>query len=143
MKKRIIILSTLILLLLSINAKEVEILEMIKNYNNLHIKIDNTLKPTKTLSTTESLSIQDTDYILKGEELFIKNLQRYCQMSGGRFALTYSQDEWEAIAEAGKFNDITLEICPRLEDRYRDKWTLTLYQFAYMYAKDSGNIPSS
>jgi hypothetical protein len=137
LKNKIIILSTLILLLLSINAKDINIFEIINDYNGLQMEIGDPLPPTKSIST------KSVDNMLKGEELFIKKLQRYCQMSGGRFALTYSQDEWEAIAEAGKFNDITLEICPKLEDRYREQWTPNLYQFAYMYAKDSGNIPSS
>jgi len=83
------------------------------------------------------------NYKTKGEKLFAEKIQKYCGMSGGKFALTYSQDEWEEIAEAGKFNDIILKICPKLKNIYQIQWTPTLYQFTYMYAKDSGNVPSS
>jgi len=111
-----------------INTKELNISEITKN---------NSLSPKK------SISIKNIEPRTKGEKLFTKKLQKYCEMSSGEFAFTYSQNEWEEIAEAGKFNDITIEICPRLKNRYKEKWTPTLYQFAYMFASDSGNVPSS
>ena len=135
MKKQLIILLTLILLFLSIHAKELNLLESANNNNSFKITKNSSLPHTHAISTINNRT--------KGEKLFTKKLQKYCEMSSGKFAFTYSQDEWEEIAEAGKFDDIILEICPKLKDKYNEKWTPTLYQFAYMYASDSGNVPSS
>ena len=126
MKKKLIILLTTILLFLSIKGKDLNILQVTSEQNIIKITRDRFSPPTT-----------------KGEKLFTKKLQKYCEISGGKFALTYSQDEWEEIAEAGEFDNVTLEICPKLKNIYQAKWTPTLYQFAYMYANDSGNVPSS
>ena len=80
--------------------------------------------------------------ISKGKKLFIKKLQKPCDMSGSRFAGFYSQDEWEEIVESGTLKDTVIEICPKLKDNYQEKWSPNLYQFVYEYANDSGNIPS-
>jgi hypothetical protein len=125
LKNNLIILLTITLLFLSINSKNLDI----SNATNRH----NIIKVTKDTFSPKT----------KGEKLFTKKLQKYCEISGGEFALRYSQDEWEEIAEAGEFDNVTLEICPKLKNIYQAKWTPTLYQFAYMYASDSGNIPSS
>jgi hypothetical protein len=125
LKNNLIILLTITLLFLSINSKNLDI----SNATNRH----NIIKVTKDTFSPKT----------KGEKLFTKKLQKYCEISGGEFALRYSQDEWEEIAEAGEFDNVTLEICPKLKNIYQAKWTPTLYKFAYMYASDSGNIPSS
>ena len=136
LKNKLIILLTITLLFLSVKAKELNIFRAVDNQNSFKITKGN----HNTLpSSTDMLN----ETIKEGKKLFTEKLQKYCEMSGGRFALTYSQDEWEEIAEAGRFNETTLEICPKLKNKYQAKWTPTLYQFAYMYAKDSGNIPSS
>ena len=126
LKNKLIILLTTTLLLLTINSKDLDVSNKITQNNNIKV-------------TGDTFSIPTT----KGEKLFVKKLQKYCEISGGEFALTYSQDEWEEIAEAGEFDNVTLEICPKLKNIYQAKWTPTLYQFAYMYASDSGNVPSS
>ena len=126
LKKNLIILLTITLLLLSINSKDLDVSKTTNKHDIIKVTKDN-FSPPKT----------------KGEKLFIKKIQKYCEISGGEFALTYSQDEWEEIAEAGEFDNVTLEICPKLKNIYQAKWTPTLYQFAYMYASDSGNVPSS
>jgi hypothetical protein len=134
LKKKLIILLTIILLFLSIKIEESGIFKIIDNQNSFRITKKNYTPPTSSNILNETI---------KGKKLFAEKLQEYCEMSGGKFALTHSQDEWEEIAEAGRFNETTLEICPKLKNRYQAQWTPTLYQFAYMYAKDSGNVPSS
>jgi len=125
LKNKLIILLTITLLFLSINSKDLDMSKTTNAHKLIKITRDNFSPPSK------------------GEKLFVKKLQKYCEISGGEFALTYSQDEWEEIAEAGEFDNVTLEICPKLKNIYQAKWTPTLYQFAYMYASDSGNVPSS
>ena len=78
----------------------------------------------------------------KGEEIFVTRIKFYCDISDDRFLPIHTQDEWEAIAQAGKFKEEVLKICPKLKDIYKDKWSADLYQFVYEYASDSGNIPS-
>jgi hypothetical protein len=134
LKNKLIILLTITLLFLSTKATELKVFDVMDNQNSFKITKENYTSTTSTNILNETL---------KGKKLFTEKLQKYCEMSGGRFALTYSQDEWEEIAEAGRFNETTLEICPKLKNRYQAQWTPTLYQFAYMYAKDSGNVPSS
>jgi hypothetical protein len=132
LKKKLIILSTLLLLFLSI--KEINFFKIINSQNSFNITKENYI-----LATSDNI----IDETIKGRELFTQKLQKYCEMSGGKFALNYSQDEWEEILEAGQFNYVTLKICPKLKNIYQAKWTPTLYQFAYMFASDSGNVPSS
>jgi len=97
----------------------------------------------KTLTQHRVLVNMNIGNQSKGENIFIKKLRKHCDMSSADFAGVYSQDEWEEIAEAGKFDDIVLEICPKIEDIYQEEWSPDLYQFVYEYASDSGNIPSS
>jgi len=96
--KKLIIFILIILFFLSINAKE---LGLFYADNRSDFKI-----------IKKNRAIQTVNYKTKGEKLFAEKIQKYCGMSGGKFALTYSQDEWEEIAEAGKFNDIILKILP-------------------------------
>lgn len=78
----------------------------------------------------------------KGYTLFKKKLETPCQISPIEFAIAHTQEEWEAIVEAGKFREETLQLCPDSETQLKATWLPHLYQFAYEYAIDSGNIPS-
>ena len=77
---------------------------------------------------------------VKGKEIFVNRIKFYCDISDNEFLPIHTQDEWEAIVQAGKFKEEILEICPKLKDIYKDKWSADLYQFFYEYASDSGNI---
>jgi len=79
---------------------------------------------------------------VKGKEIFVNRIKFYCGISDDKFLPIHTQDEWEAIAQAGKVKEEILKICPKLKDIYKDKWSADLYQFVYEYASDSGNIPS-
>jgi len=77
----------------------------------------------------------------KGKEIFEKKIKFFCGISDDDFLPIHTQDEWEAIAQAGKFKEEIFRICPKLKKIYQDKWSANLYQFVYEYAIDSGNIP--
>lgn len=78
----------------------------------------------------------------KGKEIFENRIKFYCGLSDVNILPIHTQNEWEEIAQAGKFKEEILKICPKLKDIYKDKWSADLYQFFYEYASDSGNIPS-
>jgi hypothetical protein len=78
----------------------------------------------------------------KGMKLYSKKLKEACGFTGAKFAATHTQDQWEEIKGAGKFGDEVKKICPKAAAGYQDKWTDDLYDFAYEFASDSGNVPS-
>ena len=79
---------------------------------------------------------------LKGQKTFLKKLKASCGFDGAKFARMHTQDEWEAIEQAGRFVAETKKICPKVKTinavEMRD-----VYDFVYAYAKDSGNVPRS
>lgn len=84
-------------------------------------------------SVTASADVQ------KGQKLYIKKLKSVCKMTGSDFAAKHSQDEWETLYEAGKFNAEINAICGT---ELEEKLLPHVYDFAYEYANDSGNVPS-
>ena len=87
------------------------------------------------LSTTASADVK------KGQKLYLKKLKAPCGINGSEFAQKHTQDEWEAIYEAGKFEDEVKKICPKVKS-VKPKYVEDIYDFVYEYASDSGNIPS-
>jgi len=89
-----------------------------------------------------SATILSADAV-KGQKLFSKKLKKACGMTGAKFASKHSQDEWESIKEAGKFEEEIMKICPKVEKgKVKEKWQSHIYDFSYEYANDSGNVPS-
>jgi hypothetical protein len=86
------------------------------------------------LSTTASADVE------KGKKTYMKKLKAACGFSGAKFAVKHTQDEWEKIKGAGKFQEEVAKICPGA--KLKDKYVNDIYDFAYEYASDSGNIPS-
>lgn len=79
----------------------------------------------------------------KGQKLFIKKLKKPCGFNGAKFAAKHSQDEWEEIYEAGKFEDEIIKFCPKVQKGdVKESWIEHIYEFSYEYANDSGNVPS-
>ena len=76
----------------------------------------------------------------KGQKLYVKKLKAPCKMLGSDFAAKHSQDEWEKIKEDGKMADEIAKICKGAS--IKDKLIPFIYDFAYEYANDSGNVPS-
>ena len=85
-------------------------------------------------STTASADVK------KGQKLYMKKMKAACGFTGAKFAAKHTQDEWEAIKGAGKFAEEAAKICPGL--KLKDKYVPHIYDFAYEYASDSGNVPS-
>ena len=88
------------------------------------------------LTSTASADVE------KGKKIYTKKIKGACGFTGAKFAASHTQDQWEEIKEAGKFGDEMKKLCPKLEKSYKDKWSNDLYDFAYEYASDSGNVPS-
>jgi len=88
------------------------------------------------LGTTASADVN------KGKKIYSKKLKGACGFTGAKFTASHTQDEWEEFKEAGKFGDEIKKLCPKAAKGYKDKWTNDLYDFAYEYASDSGNVPS-
>jgi hypothetical protein len=86
------------------------------------------------LSTTASADVK------KGQKLYMKKMKAACGFSGAKFAQKHTQDEWEEINGAGKFAEEAAKICPGV--KLKDKYVPHIYDFAYEYASDSGNVPS-
>jgi len=76
----------------------------------------------------------------KGKKIYMKKLKAPCGFTGAKFARMHTQDEWEAIKEAGKMGEEIKKICPK--SNLKPKYENDIYDFSYEYAKDSGNVPS-
>lgn len=87
------------------------------------------------LSSTASADVK------KGQKIYLKKLKAACNMGGDKFAKKHTQDEWEAIHDAGKFEDEVKKLCPKIKS-FKAKYIQDVYDFSYEYASDSGNIPS-
>jgi len=85
-------------------------------------------------------STSATADVKKGQTIFLKKLKAPCGFNGAKFALKHTQDEWEAIKGAGKFEAETLKFCPKA--KIKSKYVPDVYDFVYEYAKDSGKVPS-
>jgi len=102
--------------------------------------IQKTLMPHKTTTRCEANS-KPFDMCKgksqKGEKIFIKYLKKPCKTTPYKFATTHTQDEWEEIAESGRFRQTLFKICHNIREIYKDIWSPHLYQFAYENASDS------
>lgn len=87
------------------------------------------------LSTTASADVK------KGQKIYLKKLKAPCNIGGATFAQKHTQDEWEAIYEAGKFADEVQKLCPKVKN-FKAKYAPDIYDFVYEYASDSGNVPA-
>ena len=103
--------------------------------NNLTKLAVSALLGLTLLSATASADVR------KGQKIYLKKLKAPCSISGGKFSHTHTQDEWEAIHEAGKFVAEVKKICPKVK-KVKEKYVPHLYDFVYEFAKDSGNIPT-
>ena len=77
----------------------------------------------------------------KGQKLYSKKLKEPCKMTGADFASKHSQDEWEEINEAKKMGAEITKICGEGVS-VKEKLIPHIYDFAYEFANDSGNVPS-
>ena len=73
--------------------------------------------------------------------IYKTQIKPYCEMSGDKFAKQYTQEDWEDIYHDEEFKMELLKACPKIKERYKEKWTAELYQFSVEYASDSDAIP--
>ncbi|MCB4779535.1 MAG: cytochrome C [Sulfurovum sp.] len=85
-------------------------------------------------SSTASASVE------KGKKIYMKKLKSVCGFNGAKFAIKHTQDEWEKLKDEGKFQKEVQKICPKA--KLKSKYVNDVYDFAYEYASDSGNVPS-
>ena len=79
----------------------------------------------------------------KGQKLYIKKLSKVCGFKGDVFAAKHTQAEWKKLMEDGKIAEEIKTLCPAVEDKaLKDKYIQHYFDFAYEYAKDSGNVPA-
>jgi hypothetical protein len=76
----------------------------------------------------------------KGKKIYQKKLKKVCGITGAKFAAKHTQDEWEKIKGAGKFAAEVAKICN--DTKLKEKYVNDVYDFAYEFASDSGNVPS-
>lgn len=93
-----------------------------------------------TLFMGLSLStVMATADVAKGQTLYIEKIKPVCKMSGSSFAAKHSQDQWEKIYNSGKLNAEIQKLCGMSVD---ENSLPHIYDFAYEYANDSGNVPN-
>ena len=79
----------------------------------------------------------------KGQRIYQKKLKNVCGFNGAKFAAKHTQDEWEELKDEGKFEDEIQKLCPKYKKGYLNEKQLEhVYDFAYKYASDSGEVPS-
>jgi len=82
----------------------------------------------------------------KGQKIYSKKVKNLCGFNGAKFAAKHSQDEWEELYDEGKFAEEMGKLCPRgakiFTSKKFERYLEHLYDFAYEYANDSGNVPS-
>ncbi len=81
--------------------------------------------------------------VTKGQKLFVKKLKKPCGFKGDVFAKKHTQAQWQTIMKEGKLKAEIMTLCPKADEKkIKDKYIQHLYDFAYEYASDSGNVPS-
>lgn len=82
----------------------------------------------------------------KGQKIYLKKMKNLCGFNGAKFAAKHSQDEWEEFKDEGKFAEELGSLCPKGAKMFTgakfERYLDDLYDFAYEYANDSGNVPA-
>ena len=153
MYKQYLFISLFILIVPHIHAEDANLSKMDENLTEI-IKLTecNTTQPLDTNGSREekrerppeefNLTLSKNFNMCKGnskrgEEIFRKFLKKPCQTTPFKFANSYSQDEWEEIAESGRFRETLFQLCKDIREIYQDVWSPDLYQFSYEHASDS------
>jgi len=77
----------------------------------------------------------------KGQKLYRKFLKDGCGTSGIAMASKHTQAEWQAVQDEGKLAAKIAEYCPDAKP-LNDRFVSDVFDFLYMYASDSCNVPS-
>jgi len=143
------------------NLQEITVLEI--NQTNtttpleLTVPIDqnNTGQNSIGQNSTKNISCEDNESnitqecqeeevegkMIRGLIIFKTRIKPFCDMTGQEFAKQYAQEDWDDIYHDKEFAQEVFKACPRVEKRYKTKWTPHLYEFTLEYASDSEAIP--
>jgi len=108
---------------------------------NLTAKVKTNIEETNSTKLNKETFDMSKGSLEKGEAIYTKRLKNICETKESELSEHYSQDEWEAFASEGKFENAIFEICPQIEPSYNKEWSEDLYQFYYQKARDSEEIP--
>ncbi len=123
----------------SIPAPTIESVLLIEE--NLTAEVNSSTVEENTTKLNKETFDMSKGSLEKGEEIYKKRLKKICDTNKSELSEHYSQDEWEAFASEGKFENTIFEICPQIEPSYNKEWSEDLYQFYYQNARDSEEIP--
>ena len=104
-------------------------------------KVKTNIEETNSTKLNKETFDMSKGSLEKGEAIYTKRLKNICETKESELSEHYSQDEWEAFASEGKFENAIFEICPQIEPSYNKEWSEDLYQFYYQKARDSEEIP--
>ena len=77
-----------------------------------------------------------------GHKIYLTKFQHECGLSALEFTQQHTQEEWSEIYNENNFQEEVFLICPNLDREIKTKYVSYLYDFVYMYAKGSGNLPN-
>jgi len=112
--------------------------------NNLSIQTHDLNTSIDSNETVPDNGCSDTEIqgkSIRGLIIFKTRIKSVCEMNGEAFAKQYTQEDWDDIYHDKEFKMEIFKACPKIEKRYKDKWTPHLYQFVLEYASDSDAIP--
>lgn len=116
---------------------------------NIEMNVSSETNSTKIIScdandsngTKECQEEEVEGKMIRGLIIFKTRIKPFCDMTGEEFAKQYAQEDWDDIYHDKEFKKEVFRACPRVEKRYKDKWTPHLYEFTLEYASDSEAIP--
>jgi len=76
-----------------------------------------------------------------GQKIFRKELRKVCKFTSARFAQTHTMREWEKLKITNQFRIEIHKLCPKSIYVFKEEWIDSLFAFAMVYAKDSGEYP--
>lgn len=138
------------------NLQEITVLEI--NQTNTTTLMELTVpidQNTTEQNLTETISCEDKESnttqacqeevvegkMINGLIIYKTRIKPFCDMTGEEFAKQYAQEDWDDIYHDKEFAQEVFKACPRVEKRYKTKWTPDLYEFTLEYASDSEAIP--
>ena len=108
---------------------------------DLNTTKESNLQETNASILTVKTDIEPQGTSIRGLIIFKTRVRPYCEINGKEFAKKYMQEDWDDIYHEKELKMEVLKACPKIEKKYKDKWTPHLYQFVLEYASDSDTIP--
>jgi len=138
------------------NLQEITVLEINQTNTTTPLELTVPIDQNSTeQNSTKNISCEDNESniteecqeeevegkMIRGLIIFKTRIKPFCDMTGQEFAKQYAQEDWDDIYHDKEFAQEVFKACPRVEKRYKTKWTPHLYEFSLEYASDSEAIP--